>query len=269
MILVDKDIIERSKEIFISGYNEEFVKPISYDIHIKEIITDNGNVDEYNLEPQQAIMVKCVEEISVPTDLLIRVENKNSLIRQGITIVSPVYNPGHRTPIYIRVENISPNIFKISKNLSIAQLVFEQLSSKPNHPYDQQVNASFNDEWKYRGLSNYKDYYEQRTTKANRAKKELEDKESSIYTNILTMMGIFVSIFSLITVNFNQLNSKNLTGDSILIMNLSLGIIITLFIGLIMIFLRKREDNKIMKYFIGLLVIMLIGLLIVLSRGIA
>ena len=51
-------------------------------------------------------------------------------------------------------------------------------------------------------------------------------------------------------------------------MNLSLGIIITLFIGLIMIFLRKREDNKIMKCFIGLLVIMLIGLLIVLSRGI-
>lgn len=268
MILVDKDIIERSKEIFISGYNEEFVKPISYDIHIKEIIADNGNVDEYNLEPQQAIMVKCVEEISVPTDLLIRVENKNSLIRQGITIVSPVYNPGHRTPIYIRVENISPNIFKISKNLSIAQLVFEQLSSKPNHSYDQQVNASFNDEWKYRGLSNYKDYYEQRTSKANKAKKELEDKESSIYTNILTMMGIFVSIFSLITVNFNQLNSKNLTGDFILKMNLSLGIIITLFIGLIMIFLRKREDNKIMKYFIGLLIIMLIALLIVLSRGI-
>ncbi|WP_238703778.1 hypothetical protein [Catenibacterium mitsuokai] len=161
---------------------------------------------------------------------------KNSLIRQGITIVSPVYNPGHRTPIYIRVENISPNIFKISKNLSIAQLVFEQLSSKPNHSYDQQVNASFNDEWKYRGLSNYKDYYEQRTSKANKAKKELEDKESSIYTNILTMMGIFVSIFSLITVNFNQLNSKNLTGDFILKMNLSLGIIITLFIGLIMIF---------------------------------
>ncbi len=81
------------------------------------------------------------------------------------------------------------------------------------------------------------------------------------------MMGIFVSIFSLITVNFNQLNSKNIPVDFILKMNLSLGII-TLFIGLIMIFLRKREDNKIMKYFIGLLVIMHIALLIVLSRGI-
>ena len=85
MILVDKDIIERSKEIFINGYDEENVKPISYDIHIADIITEHGNVAEYDLKPQQAVMVKCIEEINVPTDLLIRVENKNSLIRKGIT----------------------------------------------------------------------------------------------------------------------------------------------------------------------------------------
>ena len=46
MILVDKDIIDRSKEIFINGYDEENVKPISYDIHIAEVITEHGNVDE-------------------------------------------------------------------------------------------------------------------------------------------------------------------------------------------------------------------------------
>ena len=267
MILVDKDIIERSKEIFINGYDEENVKPISYDIHIAEVITEHGNVAEYDLKPQQAIMVKCIEEISVPTDLLIRVENKNSLIRKGITVVSPVYNPGHRTPIYIRVENISSDIFKISKNLSIAQLIFEQLSSKPNHSYDQQVNASFNNEWKYRGLSNYKDYYEERTSKVNQAKKELDEKESSIYTNILTMMGIFVSIFSLITVNFNNLNSKNLTSNFIFKMNLSLGIIITLFMALIMIFLRKRENDKFMKWLVIGLIVVLIASLVVLSIG--
>lgn len=89
----------------------------------------------------------------------------------------------------------------------------------------------------------YKDYYEERTRKVEKAKKELDDKESSIYTNILTMMGIFVSIFSLVSINFNQLNSKNLTADFILKMNLSLGTIIALFIGLIMVFLRNREDK--------------------------
>jgi hypothetical protein len=65
----------------------------------------------------------------------------------------------------LRVDNISFDTFKISKNLCIAQMVFEQLSSKPIHTYDQQVNASFNNEWQYKGLSHYKDNYEERTTK--------------------------------------------------------------------------------------------------------
>ena len=39
-------------------------------------------------------MVRCIEEISVPMDLMIKIENKNSLIRNGISIVAPVYNPG-------------------------------------------------------------------------------------------------------------------------------------------------------------------------------
>ena len=67
--------------------------------------------------------------------------------------------------VYLRVDNISFDTFKISKNLCIAQMVFEQLSSKPIHTYDQQVNASFNNEWQYKGLSHYKDNYEERTTK--------------------------------------------------------------------------------------------------------
>lgn len=98
-------------------------------------------------------------------------------------------------------------------------------------------------------------------------KKELDEKESSVYTNILTMMGIFVSIFSLITVNFNYLNSKNLTSYFIFKMNLSLGIIITLFMALIMIFLRKRENDKFMKWLVIVLIVVLIASLVALSIG--
>ena len=52
-------------------------------------------------------------------------------------------------------------------------MIFEQLSSKPIHTYNEQVNASFNDEWQYKGLSHYKDNYEQRTTKVNKNKHSL------------------------------------------------------------------------------------------------
>ena len=48
-----------------------------------------------------------------------------------------------------------------------------------------------------------------KTQKIEKIKENLEDKEASIYANILTMMGIFVSVFSLITVNFASINEKN------------------------------------------------------------
>ena len=79
--LVDKDIKRRKDEIFIENYNEESVQPISYDIHIEKIISQDNNDNEisYCLESHEAVMIKCIEKISVPKDLIIRVENKNSL----------------------------------------------------------------------------------------------------------------------------------------------------------------------------------------------
>ena len=39
MILVDKSIKERSGEIFCEGYAEKYVNAISYDLHIKGVIS--------------------------------------------------------------------------------------------------------------------------------------------------------------------------------------------------------------------------------------
>ena len=49
----------------------------------------------------------------------------------------------------------------------------------------------------------------------------LEKKETSIYTNILTMMGIFVSIFSMIVINFSAINQANFNRDFILTININ------------------------------------------------
>ena len=50
MVLVDSKIIQRSGEIFIKGYHEENVKPISYDIHVKEIIVENISLNIFKLQ---------------------------------------------------------------------------------------------------------------------------------------------------------------------------------------------------------------------------
>lgn len=122
-------------------------------------------------------MVRCKGEIIVPNDLAIRIENKNSLIRLGLSVTSPIYNPGHETPIYIRVENVSGNIITIEKDMTIAKMIFEQLSSIPTVTYNIKENASFNNENKYRGLGKYNDILSKKTQKMEKVKEDLENRE--------------------------------------------------------------------------------------------
>ena len=184
MILVDKDIIARSEEIFKQNFDKKFVQPISYDIHIDEIICENKNVSSFQLEMHDVVMIRCKEVICVPNDLIVRIENKNSLIRLGLTITSPIYNPGHETPIYIRVENISNNIIKIEQNMTIAQMIFEQLSQAPDIPYNKKNDASFNNETVYRYLGKYTDTLDNKIKKIQKIKENLDNKEAHIYSNI-------------------------------------------------------------------------------------
>ena len=72
-------------------------------------------------------------------------------------------------------------------------------------------------------------------------------------------MGIFVSIFSLITVNFTNVNN-NMTLGYIIPINISLGIVISLFIGLILIFLNKLNSKKYFIAYFGFIALLIIGL---------
>lgn len=74
--------------------------------------------------------------------------------------------------------------------------------------------------------------------------KILDEKIDHIYANILTLMGIFVSVFSLITINLSNLGKKFSNIKYMTVMNLSLSIVICLFLGLIMIFINHKNYNK-------------------------
>ena len=133
----------------------------------------------------------------------------------------------------------------------------------PDKDYSQQVNASFNNEDAYRGLANYKDEYEDRLTQIKDADKKLDEKINNIYANILTIMGLFVSVFSIVMVNFTNISENNLTKEFIVPMNISLGIVITLFVGLLLIFINKAKSKWFLVAYIILMIIM-IGALILL-----
>ena len=166
MILVDKNIkaLVAEGRLIVAGYREENVNGVSYDLTIEKIVDNKGiELTEYELHPGDTVFVKSKEKLSIPTNLLGRVVEKNSRMRQGLQVDAPHYQPGHTTYVFMRVCNISTNIINLCSDMKIAQIIFEELKEVPDVPYSLQEGASFQNEDKYVGLGNYKVEYEKQT----------------------------------------------------------------------------------------------------------
>ena len=78
MILVDKNIKELVKSglLIVSNYKEENVNCVSYDLTLDSIQLENKEEKEYILKPKEFIMVKTLEEIKIPNNMLGRIGEK-------------------------------------------------------------------------------------------------------------------------------------------------------------------------------------------------
>ena len=119
-----------------SGYQEENLNGISYDLTIGMICgnDDKENV-HYDLKPGETVFVKTKEKLALPLNILGRIAEKNSRMRQGLKVDGPHYQPGHVTFAFLRVQNISVNTIELSAGMKIAQIIFEELTGTPEVPY--------------------------------------------------------------------------------------------------------------------------------------
>lgn len=249
MILVDKDIKKRigEKELIVEGYDDKNVNSISYDLTIDGIITDNTLIDSLELAPNEYVLIQTKEILSIPKDIMGRIAEKNSKMRLGLKVDGPHYHPGHEsTRAYLRVYNISNNIITIKSGDKIAQIIFEELTDIPEKPY----SASFQGETRYVGFGNYRNEYAERIKSFQKVKDDIENKEQQIYSNVLTFMGIFVAVFSLISINFQAFSQTTPNPKFILTMNSSLCFCITIMLGLIVLLLNKPK-NKVFTVLYG------------------
>lgn len=126
---------------------------ISYDLTLGGVLdTDKQCVD---IIPGEFLIIKTKEELKIPNNITGRVGEKNSLLRLGLKVDGPQYQPGHTTYAFLRVQNLSDKVITLQKGMNIAQIYFEELKETPDKTYDLQVNASFQNEKDYRGYGNY------------------------------------------------------------------------------------------------------------------
>lgn len=149
-VLSDKDIIERWEEIFPYTDNllaclQNQVQPASVDLMLDNVVkTIDGetfNLDEksmYVLQPGEFILGSTVEYVTIPQDIVARVEGRSSVGRLGVMVhVTAGYiDPGFKGNITLELFNCSDKPFQLNFGDCLCQIVFETLSCPCRKPYD-------------------------------------------------------------------------------------------------------------------------------------
>lgn len=200
MVIVDHEIEKRVQhDGLIDSFDGSCLTNIGYDLRAKRFYISPKAEESITLQPNESAFVESVETISMPNDMLGRIVLKNSRIRQGLSLDAPVYQPGHKTRVYFRLTNVSADSIVLYTGDRYATILFEKLSSEPDHPYD----GAFRDEFNYRGLGDYRDIYKHQIREIEKKTDDLKSMENNIYGNVLVILTVFVALFSLLTTNIS------------------------------------------------------------------
>lgn len=151
MILNGNDIKKLiNEENLIENYNSLTIGSSSIDLSIsnkilvmkktfKQIDLSDPNLSDkvyeelditnsYSLKPKECIFVILNEKINMPKNMVGHIRPRTSISRLGLYINFQHINSGYSGTLNLELYNMSPNTFKITPGLRIAQLVIEEIT---------------------------------------------------------------------------------------------------------------------------------------------
>ncbi len=162
MVLSDRSIREAlaAGRISIEPFDPELVQPSSVDVRcdhrfrvfhpgrypfidVKQPMPDLTELVEIDdgrafiLHPGEFVLGATLERISLPDDLVARLDGKSSLGRLGLQVHSTagLADPGFTGQITLELSNMTRLPISLYPGMRVAQLVFEMLSTPADRPY--------------------------------------------------------------------------------------------------------------------------------------
>lgn len=162
MVLSDRSIREAlaAGRITIDPFDDELVQPSSVDVRcdhrfrvfhpgrypyidVKQAMPDLTELVEIDdgrafiLHPGEFVLGATLERISLPDDLVARLDGKSSLGRLGLQVHSTagLADPGFTGQITLELSNMTRLPISLYPGMRVAQLVFEMLSTPADRPY--------------------------------------------------------------------------------------------------------------------------------------
>ena len=101
--------------------------------------------DPYMVQPGEFVLGVTQEVITVPDDLVVRVEGRSSLGRLGIIVHSTAgfVDPGFSGTITLEISNLNRMPIALYPGMRICQIAFEQMSSPAETPYNKKPHSKY------------------------------------------------------------------------------------------------------------------------------
>ncbi len=239
MLLIDKNIYSDGAHL-LHPFSSKNVTNIGYDLGTDCYFLDaNTSKSDVDLAPGDTVFVRAIESISLPDDTAAVVQLKNSRIRQGLSLAAPIYQPGHETKVFFRITNDTKKSIHLDAGSALAYVVFIPLGANVEHPY----SGTFQGEKDFVGMGSYQSKLIADISDIEKKVDSVKNIEKSVYGNVLSIMGIFVGIFSLINVSLSLVTS-NAPVSTLLTFDFATIGAISFLIGVISVVLPDGRNSK-------------------------
>ncbi len=107
-----------------------------------------AGADPYIVQPGEFVLGVTQEVLTVPDDLVVRVEGRSSLGRLGIIVHSTAgfVDPGFSGTITLEISNLNRMPIALYPGMRICQIAFEQMSSPADMPYNLKPHSKYHNQ---------------------------------------------------------------------------------------------------------------------------
>lgn len=112
------------------------IDPYRDNSHVTRVLTINDG-DSLILRPGEFLLGTTVETVTVPHDLVCRVEGKSSIARWGVIVhtTAGFVDPGFEGQVTLEFANLGRHSFRLWPGMKIAQFSFAQMDAPALIPY--------------------------------------------------------------------------------------------------------------------------------------
>jgi len=131
-------VFEHSKKPYIDPSKKDYSNEITREITLKD-------GEQFIMQPGDFVLAVTYEKVTIPPDMMGRLEGRSSLGRLGIVVHSTAstFDPGWDGKCVLELGNLGRMAVALTVGMRICAMAFEELTSPAEVPYSKKTHAKY------------------------------------------------------------------------------------------------------------------------------